>query len=74
VINPAEQHHLHQNAHRGDRERGDNNAAPETQCAGKPLGQRERHIGAEHVECAMGKIDDPRHAKDNRQARSDQKQ
>jgi len=29
----------------------------------KSLGQRERHISAEHVERAVGEIDDPRHAR-----------
>src|SRR6202041_2396930 len=41
---------------------------------GKSLGQRERHIGAEHIERAMREIDDPRHAKDDREARRHQKQ
>ncbi len=40
----------------------------------KPLGQREGHIGAEHIERAMGEIHDARHAENDRQAGRDQKQ
>ena len=74
VIDPPQQHHLDENAdHRHDQRRH-HDAGPEPECAGKPLGQRERHIGAEHVERAMGEIDDPRHAEDDRQPRRHQKQ
>src|SRR5207248_11228735 len=50
------------------------NAAPESERAGKSLGQREGDIRAEHIERAMGEIDDPHHAEDDRQPRRDQKQ
>ena len=74
VIDPPQQHHLDQHAdHRHDQRRH-HDAGPEPERAGKPLGQRERHIGAEHVEGAMGEIDDPRHAEDDRQPRRHQKQ
>ena len=74
VIDPPQQHHLDQHADHRHHQRRDHDAAPEPERAGKPLGQRERDIGAEHVERAMGEIDDPRHAEDDRQARRHQKQ
>ena len=74
MIDPPQQHHLDDHAdHRDDQRRGDD-AAPEAERAGEALGQREGDIGAEHVEGAVGEIDDPRHAEDDRQARRDQKQ
>ena len=74
VVNPPQQRHFDQHADcRDDQRRGDN-AAPEAERAGKIFGQREGDIGAEHIKGAVGKIDDPRHAKDDRQARSDQEQ
>src|SRR5262249_17737288 len=48
--------------------------APEAERAGEALGQRERHIGAEHVERAVGEVNDTRDAKDDRKARGDQEQ
>ncbi|MPN17229.1 hypothetical protein SDC9_164579 [bioreactor metagenome] len=36
--------------------------------------QRERHVGADHVEAAVRKIDHPHDAEDQRQARGQQKQ
>ena len=74
MIDPPQQHHLDQHADRRDDQRRGNDAAPKADRAGKSLGQRERDVGAEHVEGAMREIDDPRHAKDDRQARRDQKQ
>ena len=74
VIDPPQQHHFDQHADHGDDQRRGDDAAPKSDRAGKSLGQRERHIGAEHVERAMGEIDDPRHAEDDRQARRHQKQ
>ncbi len=68
VIDSPQQHHLDQHADRGHHQRRDDDAAPKSKRAGKPFGQRERDIGAEHIERAMGEIDDPRHAKNDRQA------
>ena len=74
MVDPAQQDHLDDHADRGDDQRGRNDAGPETERTGEAFGQRERQIGAEHIERAMGEIDDPRHAEDDRQARRDQKQ
>ena len=74
VIDSPQQHHLDQHADHGHDQRRGNDPAPKADRAGKSLGQRERHIGAEHVEGAMREIDDPRHAEDDRQARRHQKQ
>ena len=74
MIDPPQQHHLDQHADRRDDQPGGDDAAPESDRAGKSLGQRERDIGAEHVERAMGEIDDARHAEDDRQPRRHQKQ
>ena len=74
MIDPPQQHHLDEHADHSDDQRRDDDAAPEAERAGKALGQRERDIGAEHVERAMREIHDPRHAEDDRQARRDQKQ
>ncbi len=74
VIDPPQQHHLDQYADRGDNQRRDDDTAPKPECTGKPLGQRERDIGAEHIERAMGEVHDPRDAKNDRQTRRDQKQ
>ena len=74
MIDPPQQHHLDQHADRGNDQRRRDNTGPEPERAGKAFGQRERDIGAEHVESAMGEIDDPRHAEDDRQARRHQKQ
>ena len=74
MIDPPQQHHLDQHADDGDDQRRDDDAAPEAERAGEALGQRERDIGAEHVERAMGEIHDPRHAEDDRQPRRDQEQ
>ncbi|OIQ63579.1 hypothetical protein GALL_548810 [mine drainage metagenome] len=74
MINTPQQHHLDQHADRCNDQRRRNNAAPKPDCAGKSLGERERHISAEHVERAMSEIDDPRHAENDRQAGRHQKQ
>ena len=74
MIDPPQQHHLDQHADGGDDQRSNDDAAPEAKRAGEALGQRERDIGAEHVERAMSKIHDPRHAEDDRQPRRDQEQ
>ena len=74
MVDPPQQHHLDQHADDGHDQRRDDDAAPEAERAGEALGQRERDIGAEHVERAMGEIHDPRHAEDDRQPRRDQKQ
>ena len=74
MIDPPQQHHLDQHADRRDDQGRNDDAAPESQRAGKPLGQRERDVSAEHVERAMREIDDPRHAENDRQPRGDQKQ
>ena len=74
MIDPPQQHHLDQHADDGHDQRRDDDAAPEAERAGETLGQRERDIGAEHVERAMGEIHDPRHAEDDRQPRRDQEQ
>ena len=74
VIDPPQQHHFDQHADDGDDQRGGDDAAPKPDRAGKPLGQRERDIGAEHVERAMGEIDDARDAEDDRQPRRHEEQ
>ena len=74
MIDTAQQHYFDQHADHGDDRRGGNDAAPKSDRAGKSFGQRERHVSAEHVECAMGEVDDPRHAEDDRKARRDKKQ
>ena len=74
VIDPPQQHHFDQHADHGDDQRRGDDAAPKTDRTGKPLGQRECHIGAEHVERAMGEIDDARHAEDDRQPRRHEEQ
>ena len=74
MIDPPQQHHLDQHADNRHHQRRNDDAAPEAERAGEALGQRERDIGAEHVERAMGKIHDPRHAEDDRQPRRDQEQ
>ena len=74
MVDPPQQHHLDQHADDRDDQRRHDDAAPEPERAGEALGQRERDIGAEHVERAMGKVHDPRHAEDDRQPRRDQEQ
>jgi hypothetical protein len=74
MIDPPQQHHLDENANRCHDQRRDDNAAPKTDRAGKSLGQRERHVSAEHIERAMREIDDARDAEDDRQPRRHQKQ
>ena len=74
MIDPAQQHHLDQHAEDGDDKGGDDDAAPKAERAGKALGQRERDIGADHVEGAMGEIDDAGDAEDDREAGRHQEQ
>ena len=74
MVDPPQQHHLDQHADGGHDQRRGDDTAPEAERARKPFGQRERDIGAEHIEGAMGEIHDPRHAEDDRQPRRDQKQ
>ena len=74
AIDPAQQHHLDDDADQRDDQRRADDAAPEAERARKPLGEREREIGAEHVEGAMREVHDPGDAEDDRQARSHEKQ
>src|SRR5713226_4092841 len=74
MVDPPQQHHLDENADRRDDQRRDNDAAPKTDGAGKSLGERERDVSAQHIERAVGEIDDPRDAENDRQARRHQKQ
>src|SRR5258708_9059818 len=74
MIDPPQQHHLDQHADGYNDQRRRDDAAPESDRAGKSFGQRERDIGAEHVERAMREIDDARDAENDRQPRGDQKQ
>ena len=74
MVDPPQQHHFDEHADRRDNQRRGDDAAPESKRAGKPLSQRERDIGAHHIKRAMGEIDDPRYAKDDREPRRDQKQ
>ena len=73
-IDPPQQDHLDQNAKQRDDHCCNDNTAPESQRAGQTLRQRERDIGAEHIECAVSKIHDPCHAEDDRQPRSNEEQ
>ena len=74
MIDAPKQRHFDDRAHPGDEQRRQSNSAPEAEAAGKPLGQREAEIGAEHIKGAMSEIDDPSHAKNDRQAASSKKQ
>ena len=74
VIDASQQHHFDEHADHSDDQRRGDDAAPKTDRAGKTFGQRERRIGAEHVERAMGEIDDARHAEDDRQTRRHEEQ
>ena len=74
MIDPPQQDHLDDHADDRDDQRRGNDAAPEAERAGEALGQRESDVGTEHIEGAVGEIDDPRHAKNDRQARRDKKQ
>ena len=55
-------------------ERAEHDRAPEAERAAEPVGQRVRDIGAQHVEGAMGEIDDAGYAENDREAGSDEKQ
>ena len=74
VIDSAQQQHFDERADQGDAERREHDRAPEAKGAAQPVGQRVTDIGAEHVEGAMGEIDDAGYAENDRQARSDEKQ
>ena len=67
------QRHFDERADSGDDQGRQSNSAPEAEAAGKPLGQREADIGAEHVKGAMREIDDPRDAENDRQTASGKK-
>ena len=67
MVDSPQQRHLDQHANRSNDQCGDNDAAPEPERAGEAISQRERDIGAKHIECAMREIHDPRHAEDDRQ-------
>ncbi|MGY4470556.1 hypothetical protein ACVWWK_006265 [Bradyrhizobium sp. LB9.1b] len=74
VIDAPEQHHLDNDTdHRHDK-RCHDDPAPEAERPRQALGERECDIGADHVEGAVREIHDPRHAKDDRQARRHQEQ
>ena len=47
---------------------------PKADAAGQILTQREGNIGAEHIEGAVGEIDDPAHAENDRQPAGGEKQ
>jgi len=55
MINPPQQHHLDQHADGGDDQRRDDDATPKSERAGKPLGQRERDVGAEQYRTRHGR-------------------
>ena len=74
VIDSAQQQHFDQRADRSDAERGEHDRGPEAKGAAEPVGQRVADIGAEHVEGAMGEIDDAGYAENDREAGSDEKQ
>src|SRR5260370_7138688 len=73
-MNAPQPHNIDRQADRRDDQRRGKNAAPKSDRAGKSFGQRERHVGAEHVERAMREINNARHAEDDRQARRNKKQ
>ena len=74
MIYPAQQHHFDQHADRCNDERRRQNTRPESKRVRKSFGQREGDISAQHVERAMGEIDDPGHAENDRQSRGHEKQ
>ena len=74
VVDAAQQQHFDQRADHGDAERGEHDRGPEANGAAEPVGQRVTDIGAEHVEGAMGEIDDAGYAENDREAGSDEKQ
>ena len=74
VIDAAQQQHFDQRADHGDAERGEHDRGPEANGAAEPVGQRVTDIGAQHVEAAMGEVDDAGYAENDREAGSDEKQ
>ena len=74
MIDAAQQQHLDHRADRGDAERRENDAAPIAEPAADRRRDRVGEIDAEHVERAVGHVDDPRHAEDQRQAGADKEQ
>ena len=77
LIDAPEQQYLDPGADQADHKRGQQERRPEAErraATAEPAGEGHRQIGAEHVERAVSEIDDPGHAKDDRQAAGNQKQ
>jgi len=74
LIDTPQQHHFDNHTNQRDNQCSDEDPTPEPERAGQPLRQRERDIGAKHIERAVCKIHDPRDAKDDRQARRNEEQ
>ena len=73
-INASQQQHFDQRADDTDRDRADDDPAPEAQRAVEPGRQCNGDIGAKHIERAVRQIDDAGDAEDERKAGCDQEQ
>ena len=74
AVDAAQQRHLDQRADQRHDQRSAHETAPEAERAVEPLGQRVGHIGAEHVEGAVGEVHDAGDAEDDRQPAGDEEQ
>jgi len=73
-VDAAKEGDLDQRAEPGHDQGSKHDAGPEAAAAGKMFGQRKADIGAEHVEGAVGEIDDPADAENDRQSAGGKKQ
>ena len=76
-VDPPQQQDLDQSAEPADDQGGEQDCEPEAErrgAAAEPAGQAHGEIGAQHVERAVGEVDDPGDAENDREAGCDQEQ
>src|SRR5206468_3600284 len=74
LVNAAQQQYLDERAQRGHEEPGGENAAPKAETSAHLEGKGRREIQPQHVQRAVGDVDDAGDAKDERQAGAHEKQ
>ena len=66
-VHTAQNHELHEHADNADRDASQQRRQPESDWPGQPLQERVADVGPQHVERAVGEIDDPGDPEDQRQ-------
>ena len=75
AVDAAKEERLHEPTERRHEERGEEGSRVEgARAQGKEGGQRVRQVGRQHVEGAVGKVDDPGDPEDERQSRRDEEE